>query len=277
MRTHKGRFFLVGGGPAARTMGEPFMERFLDTIGATQTKITLITAGTAYPEEVNACYWEIFTSLGIQHIFSPKLLCPEDAQADWLYDRIAECNAVFIAGGSQAQLSERLAGTPVEQGIHAVLEQGGVLAGTSSGSSILAGPMILEGGTADRHLRPSMISVGQGFGFLGDDISVDTHCSSRGRLPRILALMMGHPCVQAIGIDEDTVLLVHEDNIAEVLGYNAVYILDNTTRDVAHEKQLAEDHLCASGIILHCLTEGDRFDLNACRPTNFLPTTNTDE
>jgi cyanophycinase len=259
-----GKLFLIGGGPAVREPGEAIMERFIADSGGANTKLTIITAGSEEPEEVNACYWDIFTGLGVSSIFSPKILRREDAEADWMAARVAESNAVFIAGGAQAKLLERLSGTAIERAICDVWLRGGVLAGTSSGASIFGNPMILDGGTVNKHLRRDMIDVSAGFGLL-NNTAIDTHCSSRGRIPRIVSLLITNPSLQAIGIDEDTALFV-EDGICEVLGHNAVYLLDGRAGTVAQRDiHVGLSHLCASGITLHCMTRGDRYELGGVK------------
>ena len=255
-----GKLFLIGGGPAVREPGEAIMERFIDESGGAHTRLTIITAGTEEPEEVNGCYWDIFTGLGVSHIFSPKILHREDAEVDWIANQVAESTALFIAGGAQGKLLERLSGTAVERAIYDLWLRGGVLAGTSAGASIFGNPMILDGGTGNKHLRPDMIDVSAGFGLI-DNTAIDTHCSSRGRIPRIVSLLINNPSLQAIGIDEDTALFV-EDGIGEVLGHNAVYLLDGRASTAAQrDTQVRGSHICASGITLHCLTRGDRCEL----------------
>ncbi len=262
MRLAAGKFFLIGGGPAARTLGEPLIENFIAAAGGNQADITIITAGSEEPEEVNACYWEIFTALGVSALFSPKITCRAEAEDMAVATRIASSSAVFIAGGAQAKLLERLLATPVAEAISEVFARGGVLSGTSAGASIFAHPMILEGGTVNRHLRHEMIDIGPGLGLLGDDIAVDTHCSSRGRLPRLVSLLLSHPAVQVIGIDEDTALFIHNDGIAEVIGDHAVYLLDGLSSNLK-EKGVTNnpDSLSISNVKLHCLTNGARYDI----------------
>lgn len=263
-----GKFFLVGGGPAVRSLGEPLMGHFINEAGGENARVMIITAGTNDPSDVNACYWEIFESWGVRNLFSPKIFSREDAEASWLYDKVIECTGVFIAGGSQYKLSQRLNGTPVEAGIRFILEKGGVVGGTSSGASIYAGPMILSGGNNDAHLRRDMVDVGQGFGMLGDNILVDTHCASRGRLTRIISFLIEAPKVLAIGLDEDTALMIDTNGEAKVLGDNGAYFLDASNMTNAHKGNVADGHLCASGISLHALTSGDSFDLKTRKPTS---------
>ncbi|MEW6732373.1 MAG: cyanophycinase [Acidobacteriota bacterium] len=269
MLTGKGSFFLIGGGPAARTLGDPLINRFVEAAGGSQANLTIITAGSEEPESVNACYWEIFATLGVTNLFSPKIVCPADAEVSDIAQRVAQSSAVFIAGGAQGKLAERLAGTAIAAAIEQVYHQGGILGGTSAGASIFGNIMILDGGTGDKHLRHNMIDVGIGFGLLGPAIAIDTHCSSRGRVPRIISLLINHPELLAIGIDEDTVLFVGSDGIAEVAGYNAVYIFDSSASNIADNRAICLDstpRLSISGITLHCLTRGDRFDLALRQP-----------
>lgn len=260
-----GRFFLVGGGPAARTLGEPFMSVLVEAAGGDRARVALITAGTEDPGDVNACYWEIFTALGVKHIFSPKMFVREQAHQQWVADGIADCNVVFIAGGAQAKLLDKIAGTVTEQAFKYVYEQGGILSGTSAGSSVYTSPVIVEGGTQNRHLRREMIEVRPGFNIV-EGLAIDTHCSSRGRLPRIVSLLIDHPEIQAIGIDEDTVLYIDENGVGEVLGYNAVYVLDAQGSEPAHHDVDEDHHLCTSGVTLHCLMNGDKYNINLRRP-----------
>src|SRR5206468_2816054 len=156
----------------------------------------------------NACYWDIFMGLGVSDLLSPKITCRKDAQDEQIADRVAESTAVFIAGGAQAKLLERIGGTAMERAIREVWERGGLLGGTSAGASVFSELMIVDGGTNDKHLRRGMIDVAKGFDLLGFETAVDTHCSSRGRIPRIVSLLISNPSLQAIGIDEDTALFI---------------------------------------------------------------------
>jgi cyanophycinase len=264
MKLSAGKFFLIGGGPAARTLGEPLLEQFITAAGGKQAEITIITAGSEEPEEVNACYWDIFTALGVNTLFSPKITCRAEAEDPAIAARIVSSSAVFIAGGAQTKLVERLLATAVATAIAEVFARGGILSGTSAGASIFAHPMILEGGTVNRHLRHEMIDIGPGLGLLGNNIAVDTHCSSRGRIPRLVSLLLNHPDVQVIGIDEDTALFIHNDGVAEVIGHHAVYLLDGLSSSIA-EKSRSNGNisptLSISEIKLHCLTNGARYDI----------------
>lgn len=249
---------MIGGGPAARTYYRPFLSRFVETAGGKDAKITILTAGSDEPQWANVDYWEILTGEGLRHLYSPLIADREAAKDEAMAEQIAASDGIYIAGGSQAAFMERLENTPTEDALRTVLKRGGILAGTSSGASVFGDVMILTGGTVDRHLRKDMIETGGGFGMLGENISVDTHCSSRGRLPRNIALLIDRPELQIIGIDEDTALYVDENGRAEVFGEHAVYILNGTGS--------RPGKLSIRDVTLHCLTEGDGYDIKNRQP-----------
>lgn len=255
---YPGKFLLIGGGAVARTSQEPFMSRLVKEAGGVDARITLLTAGSDEPHWANADYWNILTAMGVKHLFSPKLLSREAADDRSAAEVIAHSDAVYIAGGSQAKFMERIAGTASEAALLAMHRRGGLLAGTSSGASIFGNIMILTGGNLDRHLRPHMVETGKGFGWLGEGVSIDTHCSSRGRLPRNIGLLIQHPELQIIAIDEDTGLFINRKGIAEVFGYHAVYILDGSRSRPAG--------LRITDLCMHCLTAGNYYNMAIRKP-----------
>lgn len=241
------------------------MAQFLNEAGGKNASVTILTAGSEEPELANMDYWDSFTAFGITKLFAPKILRREDADIAETAERIAESSAVYIAGGSQERLYHRLSGTAVERALKKVYEKGGIVGGTSAGASIWGSVMVLDGGTSNRHLRENMIDTGDGFSWFADT-AIDTHCSSRGRFPRLTALLIEQPQLQVIGIDEDTIFAV-ENHIAEVRGDNAVYIFDGqTSHEASQEKSMQsalsqKRKLGISGITFHCLTAGDKYDL----------------
>ena len=257
MKEHSGRFLLFGGGAAIRSPGHPFLGQFVEKAGGPQIQIAILTAGSEEAAEINAIYWQLFTELGVSRLLSPIINNREDANQDSIAHLVAESDAIFIAGGAQSKLIMNLAGTAIERAIRDVHAKGGLLGGTSSGSSLFGHPLILDGGTRDSHLLKGMIEYCGGFEMIGGDSAVDTHCSSRGRFPRLLSLLIEHPSIQAIGMDEDTALFIDPNGIASVFGYNSVYILD------ALAGSTNADHFCASGIQIHCLRNDDRYDIVA--------------
>lgn len=252
---NQGRFYLMGGGAAIRSPGQPFLRDFVDKAGGPDKQICIITAGSDEGPEINAIYWDLFQEVGVTRMVSPNINEREDADDEGLAKLVEESDGVFIAGGSQQNLIHRLSETAIENAIVQVFNRGGLLGGTSSGASLFGHPMILEGGTVDRHLRHDMIEYCRGFDLMGANVSVDTHCSSRGRIPRLLSLLLRHPELQVIGMDEDTCLYIDENKIGTVVGYHSIYVLDGSIARINHER------LSASDVRIQCLRHGDRYDI----------------
>jgi cyanophycinase len=127
--------------------------------------------------------------------------------------RLERATAVWMAGGDQNRLSERIRGTPVADALQRVLERGGVVAGTSAGAAICSETMI-SGGTRDPEFQ-------HGFGWLNGTI-IDQHFLAKRRRERLSKAVCLQPGRTGIGIDESTALLL-AGSTAEVLGSGHIH------------------------------------------------------
>ena len=65
-----------------------------------------------------------------------------------------------------------------------------------------------------------------------------------------------------IGIDEDTAIRVYPDAHFEVLGSNAVTVVDGSTIKISNVSELEPDEILAiAGVTLHVLPNGYGFDM----------------
>ena len=83
----------------------------------------------------------------------------------------------------------------------------------------------------------------------------------RGRLGRLVAIVSEFPDVIGIGIDEDCGLLVSPDGVATVMGHAVVCVVDAHAAEPQPAVAGEGRGLSVSGLALHVLAEGDRFDL----------------
>ena len=95
---------------------------------------------------------------------------------------LLDATGVWLGGGVQQRLADAYLGTAVEKALHAVLERGGVIGGTSSGAAVMSRLMIREGKT--------VAQTGTGFGFVigavVDQLSLDLVAR-----PRLFPVMGG--------------------------------------------------------------------------------------
>ncbi len=97
-----------------------------------------------------------------------------------------------------------------------------------------------------------------GLGFMTNAV-IDQHFLKRKRLPRRFSVVLEHPQLVGIGIDESTAIIVNPDDTFEVLGESSVLVIDPRTTANLHADP--RGNLSASDILTHVLVAGDRFDL----------------
>ena len=74
--------------------------------------------------------------------------------------------AVFFTGGDQLRLTSQLGETPVFQAIQKLYHDGGVVAGTSAGASVLSDTMLVSGESGASPKGGDAIQMAPGFGLI---------------------------------------------------------------------------------------------------------------
>jgi cyanophycinase len=115
--------------------------------------------------------------------------------------------------------------------------------------------------------KQRMTQVAAGLGLLESSV-IDQHFDQRNRYGRLLMIVSQSPSLLGIGVDEDTAAVVEqqdvdgaEHEVLRVIGRGSVTILDpaRITTNAFEAKRSAP--ILASGVVLHALPEGSRFDL----------------
>ncbi len=153
--------------------------------------------------------------------------------------KIAQAEAVFIAGGDQAKYMEAWKDTPVATALTTVWERGGVIGGTSAGLAVLGefvyaaynGSVIEDEALVDPYNQ--YMTLDRDFLALPPMLGIvtDSHFTERRRLCRLIGFIgrlvadgWGEPVV-GLGVDERTALVVGPDSVGTVLGLGAVHVL----------------------------------------------------
>lgn len=167
---------------------------------------------------------------------------------------------IFFSGGDQLRLCSQIGDTLFEERIHALYQNGGMIAGTSAGASSMGEIMMIRGAGDESH-RLGNINIAPGLGLL-PGVIIDQHFAERGRIGRLLGAVALNPRLLGIGIDEDTAIIVRGHQFS-VIGSGAVYIVNGagvTHSNIADgEKKQA---LSMFNIDMHVLSRGDSFDLD---------------
>ncbi|HWH73055.1 MAG TPA: cyanophycinase [Methylibium sp.] len=181
-----------------------------------------------------------------------------------LIERVRSARGVFFAGGAQEYIVDALQPggqrTPLLEAIWDVYRSGGVIAGTSAGAAIMSATMFRDAMDVRRVLINGRLIEGseidRGLGFVGPELFVDQHFLKRGRIGRILPVMVQAGYKLGLGVEEDTAAIVHGSSV-EVIGAKGVLLVDLGA--ATHDDSLGAFNL--RNVRLSYLDRGDRHDL----------------
>jgi cyanophycinase len=253
-----GTLFAVGGaedklGPRA------VLRRFVEAAGSDQARIVVVPTASSLGSEIVEAYEAVFRRLGAAEVTSARPRSRTEAHAPGPVGLVDGATGVFMTGGNQLTLSSVVVGTPFGDAVLAAHRRGAAVGGTSAGASILARHMVAfgSGGTTPKQ-RMSQLAVGLG---LLPDLVIDQHFEQRNRYGRLLSLVAQSPSLLGVGVDEDTAAVVAGGRWMEVVGRGAVTVVDGSAAVSNASTARRTDALLVSGVVLHVLPGGSRFDL----------------
>ena len=162
------------------------------------------------------------------------------AEQPFVKETILKAEALFIAGGDQANYVNYFAGTPVATGIDTLAARGVPVGGTSGGNAVLAqfGYSAMTGSVTSKQALANpftpLITIENGFlnvSPLLHDKFTDDHFTARDRMGRLIAFLArviqdgDATQVSAIATDEKTAFLMEPDGSGVAAGAGAVYFL----------------------------------------------------
>jgi cyanophycinase len=248
------------GGAEDKLRKRRVLKEFVAAAGGPDARIAVIPTASSLGPEVVELYDAVFRAEGAAEVTMVRPESREDALDEDLVAELGKATGIFMTGGNQLKLSSVICGTPVGDAIVEAHRRGAVVGGTSAGASIQSSHMIAfgVGGTTPKQ---RMTQMAAGLGLL-QGVVIDQHFEQRNRYGRLLMMVSQSPQLLGIGVDEDTAAVVDGD-VLSVLGRGAVTILDPSriTTNAFDAKRSAP--LLASGVVLHVLPQGSRFDLAA--------------
>jgi cyanophycinase len=248
---------LIGGAEEKGASAE-ILGRFVEVLG--KRKLVVMTCATEDPHGAWERYRDAFTNLGVTDIAHVDIRDRVAALDDDVSKPLDGAGGVFFTGGDQLRITSHIAGTPVFQRIRSMVDEGGVVAGTSAGAAVMSDTMLIGGASDNTPRVGDIASMAPGFGFLNGYI-VDIHFSERGRMGRLVGAVAQNPSVMGIGIDEDTSVFVGA-GCAEVVGNGGVWFVDGMQ---AHGSNVSDgsagETLSIADVRVHVLNAGRRFDM----------------
>src|ERR687891_2426763 len=257
---------LIIGGAEDKLRQRQILARFVALAGGADARVAVISTASSLGDAATELYTHLFRQMGVAEVHGMRPLVRDDAEDPRLTGMVADASGIFMTGGNQLRLSSVIGGTALGRTILERHRQGAILAGTSAGASALASHMVAFG-TSGPTPKQRMTQMSAGLGLLAGVI-IDQHFEQRNRMGRLLALVAQSPSLLGIGIDEDTAALVSPKGILEVLGKGSVTILDPGRIQTDAYEVKRHRPIMVSGVILHSLPSGYRFDI---RQRKLLP------
>jgi cyanophycinase len=256
MASKRGSLVVIGGHEDKE--GEKLILRELAR-RAGRGRLVVATVASEKSEEYWETYERIFRGLGVPHVWHLDVQDREEAKSERKLRILDDATVVFFTGGDQLKITSRLGDSPIYTRLCEIyLEEGGTIAGTSAGASMMCETMLVRGDQEQSARLGASLVMAPGLGFVKNAI-VDQHFAQRGRIGRLLGAVAHNARVLGIGIDENTAA-VFENRHFDVIGENAVYVVDGTSASYSNIAELEQDHaLSLFDVRLNVLSHGDRF------------------
>ncbi len=250
---------IVIGGAEDKVRDRVILGRFVALAGGSDAKIAVIATASSFGMEAGDRYRSVFTELGAAEVMPLNAVTRMQANDEHSARIVSESSGIFMTGGNQLRLSSMLGGTRLAEAIMGRFTDGAVVAGTSAGASAISSHMIAFGasGATPKH---RMAQIAAGLGLL-PGVIVDQHFQQRNRLGRLLSLIAQNPSLLGLGVDEDTAGVVGPDQVMEVIGRGSITVVDGAASETDAWEIRGHRPLMISGVVLHSLPDGYRFDL----------------
>jgi cyanophycinase len=224
-------------------------------------KLVVATLASEEPEAMFEDYKKAFRALGIKQIEHLNIASREEVLRNPPLEILNGASVIFFTGGGQLRITTQFGGTRLCEQIQEFYRQGGTIAGTSAGASVMSDTMLVSGEGDASHRVGGNLMMAPGLGYL-KDVIIDQHFAERGRIGRLLGAVAQNPRLLGIGLDENTAIIVEQEKRFRVLGAGAAYVVDGREMTCTNLTEEDEDRTASIfNVKLHLLSQGDGFDL----------------
>jgi cyanophycinase len=254
---------IIIGGHEDREGEMKVLREVAERVGKGKLCIATVASNSAR-DELWRIYRKAFRSLGVKKITHLSIVHRDQSFDHRALRAVRGACAIFFTGGDQLKITSELGGTVVAREIEEIYARGGTIAGTSAGASVMSETMLISG-LGVQSYRRGTLRMAPGLGFV-KNVVIDQHFAERGRIGRLVGAIAHNPKFLGIGIDEDTGIVVSEDQTFRVIGNGGVYVLDAHEATGSNISEARRDEMISiCNIRFHVLREGDVFGVLARR------------
>jgi len=227
---------VIGG--ALTADNDAVWSRLVQLAGGEGARFVVFATASNNPERSAARIIENLRSHGAvaEHVaVAPRIegidLAREVENPKWI-ELVRGARGVYFAGGAQERVVDTLMPggkvTPLLQAVWDVYRSGGVVAGSSAGAAIMSKTMIRDAEDVMSVLKGTIREgkeISHGLGFVGDQLITDQHFLRRGRIGRLLPVMVKTGYQYGLGVEENTAAIVHR-GVVEIVGAGGALFVD---------------------------------------------------
>jgi cyanophycinase len=263
-----GRLIAIGG-LADRTRERELLRAFFEAAGGPDANLVVLALATE-PAELRDLavaaerFGDVFYDLGAESVEVLRLGAGADSSR---LDLLEYATGLFLAGSGPSWLPLP-EGVPLSEVVRRRHGEGMVVGGNGAGAAVLPELCIapaagsLSGGSPAGAGRRRPLGLAPGLG-LARGLLLDPPLRQRDRLGRLLNALAADPTPLAVGIDEDTAVVIDLAGSLEVLGAGAVMVVDALRAVTAGDS--SPDSPAMLGVRLDLLTAGCGYDLRLRR------------
>jgi cyanophycinase len=244
------KLVLLGGGPRPPEA----LARFVEWAGNGDSHLLVVTWASAEPLESYASLEKDLRLYRPASIESAPFAPLAAGDKPKLLAAVKRATGIFFGGGDQGRIMDVLEDRELADALRARYRDGVVFAGTSAGTACMSALMITGGGD-QTVLDGQRVEVRDGLGLL-PDVILDQHFLKRQRQNRLFGLVLDHPRLLGVGVDEGTALAVRNNRHAEVVGPGPVMMVDAVAG--------------TDDLVVSLVRPGEAFDLKARKRVRFL-------
>ena len=254
-----GHLVLNGGG----SKPDAVMEKFVELAGGPEAVIVVFPTASGEPD-TGAYYRDLFGGYGCTKVVVADVRSNDDAEDSALAAQVRDAGGIWFAGGDQTRITNALLDTAVGRAVEAAFASGAVVGGTSAGTACQSGLMITGNGDFTV-ITAENVELWRGLG-LFRGVIVDQHFLARRRHNRLISVVLEHPELLGVGVDEATAVWVRPDGTFQVLGDGWVMVFDAGEATVnRHPYENDGTALGVHNLKTHVLLPGEVFDVNLRR------------
>jgi cyanophycinase len=237
------KLILLGGGPRPPEA----LARFVSWAGGDQARLLVVTWASVEPLESYLSLERDLQQYRPASIESAPFAPFARGDRARALEAVRRATGIFFGGGDQSRIMDTLQDRELAEALRERYRQGVVFAGTSAGTAVMSGITITGGGDSTV-LDGRSVEVRQGLGLL-PGVILDQHFMKRQRQNRLFGLVLDHPRLLGVGVDEGAALAVTDNRLAEVVGPGAVMMIDAAVG--------------SDDLVISVVRTGETFDLKA--------------